>query len=84
MKNKVELPELLTVDELADYLGVGRRFIYRLTHERRIPFSKMGGELRFQATDVARFLSESTTPARPRHIERRGRPRSPYSNPKEI
>lgn len=79
MKQAVDLPELWTATQLAEYLGVGRRFVYRLTEERRIPFCKMGGELRFRAADVVAFVEASMTPARSEHVERRGRNRSPYS-----
>lgn len=36
--------EFLTVDEAAEIMGVSRSHIYRLTSEKRIPFSKPGGK----------------------------------------
>jgi excisionase family DNA binding protein len=50
------LPELWAIDRLASYLGVGRRFIYRLTEEHRIRFVRVGGKLRFDPADVADYL----------------------------
>ncbi|AKB06154.1 helix-turn-helix domain-containing protein [Vibrio fluvialis] len=45
--NKSSLPpsdkEYLTVDEAAAYIGAKRSYIYRLTHEKRVSFTKPGG-----------------------------------------
>ena len=62
-----ELPELWDIDPLAAYLGVGRRFVYRLTEQRRIRFVSVGGKLRFNSVDVAAYLAhESRGRVRPR------------------
>lgn len=60
MGNTPLADELWTVDRLAEYLGVGRRFIYRLTHERRIAHIKIGGSLRFTTEAIAEFLENET------------------------
>jgi DNA binding domain, excisionase family len=45
--NKSSLPpsdkEFLTVDGAAAYLGAKRSYFYRLTHEKRVSFTKPGG-----------------------------------------
>jgi len=73
--------ELWDVDRLAAYLGVGRRFVYRLTHERRIRHVKVANQLRFRPEDVAAFLAEQTVEAdagevSPSPARRGGRPRN--------
>lgn len=48
--------ELWSVEQLAEYLGTGKRFVYRLTSEGRIRFNRIGKSLRFDPADVAEFL----------------------------
>jgi excisionase family DNA binding protein len=60
MDPSAELPELWDVDQLAGYLGVGRRFVYRLTEQRRIRFVRVGGKLRFDPADVADYLARES------------------------
>lgn len=50
------LPELWDIDRLAAYLGVGHRFIYRLTSEGRIRYRHVGGRLRFEPSDIEAYL----------------------------
>jgi len=59
------LPHLLTIEQLADHLRVTQRHIRRLVAERRIPFLKIGRFVRFDPTDVARWLDRTRrqTPA---------------------
>lgn len=71
------LPELWDVDRLVAYLGTSKHLVYRLTHEHRIRFLRVGKELRFRPEDVAAWLEAQVvdaTPATP--IVRRGRPRN--------
>jgi|JI10StandDraft_1071094.scaffolds.fasta_scaffold3900358_1 excisionase family DNA binding protein len=71
--------ELWDIDEVADYFGTGKRFIYRLTSEHRIRYMKIGRALRFDPADVAAFLEREKAqndpaPASP-PAPRAGRPR---------
>jgi len=67
------LPDLWTASQLAEYLGVPHSFVYRLTHEHRIGFLRVGKTVRFRPEDVAAWLESATVePAEPK---RRGRPR---------
>lgn len=72
--------ELWDIDQLAEYLGTGRRFIYRLTHERRIRFHRVGKQLRFDPADVAAYLDSEAVDVSGRDIappkRRPGRPRA--------
>ena len=47
---------LLDVDAAAEYLSVTPRFIRRLVAERRVPFVKLGRHLRFDPSDLDRFI----------------------------
>ena len=44
-----------TVDEAAEYLGTGVRFLRRLIAERRIPFHKVGKFVRIKIDDLGAF-----------------------------
>jgi excisionase family DNA binding protein len=69
------LPELWDIEELAAYLGVGRRYVYRLTEQRRIRFVRIAGRLRFRPEDELEWLArESREPTETRRSQG-GRPR---------
>lgn len=63
MIDKAALPRLLDVPGLAAHLGVKERHIRRLIAERRIPFIKWGHLIRFDPTDIAKWLNEKRTEA---------------------
>ena len=46
----------LTVEEAADYLNTGVRFIRRLIAERRIAFHKVGVHVRLDVEDLEAFV----------------------------
>jgi excisionase family DNA binding protein len=71
------LPELWDIDRLVEYLGTSKHLVYRLTHERRIRFLRVGKELRFRPEDVAAWLESQVVDATPvASTVRRGRPRN--------
>jgi len=47
------MDRLLSIDEAADRLGTGERFVRRLIAERRLPFHKIGSHVRISSTDLA-------------------------------
>ena len=61
------LGRLLSIAEVADYLGVEVRHVRRLVHERRIPFIKWGHLLRFDSDEIRAWVDEYRRhPGRPR------------------
>jgi excisionase family DNA binding protein len=42
MPNPADLPQLLSMEELAERLGVTHRHVRRLIAERRVPFLRVG------------------------------------------
>jgi excisionase family DNA binding protein len=50
------LPNLLTPDDLAQFLSISKTGVYRLVEKRRIPFFRIGGSLRFEKKDVLSYL----------------------------
>jgi excisionase family DNA binding protein len=70
MANPDPLPQLLSIDQLADRLGVSIRHIRRLIAERRVPYLKVGWLVRFDPSEIASWLDNT------RHPERGGHGRS--------
>ena len=53
------LPHLLTIDGLADHLGVSVRHVRRLIAERRVPHLRVGRFIRFDPADVTAWLNDT-------------------------
>ncbi len=57
-----KLPHLLTIAEVAEYLGVTERHIRRLVHERRVPYVKWGHLVRFDPDEIAAWIDRARRP----------------------
>jgi len=66
MANTDTLPQLLTIDQLAERLGVSIRHIRRLIAERGVPYLKVGWFIRFDPAEISAWLDGA------RHPERQG------------
>ncbi len=69
MTRSAVVPQLLTMDQLAERLGVTRRHVRRLVAERRVPFLRVGRFIRFDP----RSRAGSTPTASPARGPRSGR-----------
>ena len=58
------LPQLLTIDQLAERLGVSIRHIRRLIAERRVPYLKVGWLVSFDPAEIAAWLDGARHPQR--------------------
>lgn len=56
------LPTLLDIAELATHLGTSQRHIRRLIAEKRIPYLKVGGRVRFDPAEIAAWLDRGRQP----------------------
>ena len=56
--------ELVDIAWVAARLGVTARMVRRLISERRIPHLKAGGHIRFEPTDVERFIERCRRPVK--------------------
>ena len=52
---------IMTIGEVADYLKVTERTIYRLAGAKQIPAFKVGGSWRFSKTDIDAWISRQST-----------------------
>lgn len=53
-------PELLDVEQAAEYLGVTPRWMRRAVAERRIEFIRVGRLIRWRKDALDRYLAENT------------------------
>lgn len=56
---EVRTMELYTVPELAKYLKCSRQKVYQLVAERKVPFVKVEGSVRFQPEDIEAWLDSN-------------------------
>ncbi|WP_332751177.1 methylation-associated defense system helix-turn-helix domain-containing protein MAD1 [Hydrogenophaga sp.] len=52
--------EILTIKEVADYLKVTERTIYRLAAAKQIPAFKVGGSWRFARADIDSWIRQQS------------------------
>ena len=49
----------LTIDELAEYLKMGRTKLYRMAQEGNIPASKVGNQWRFDREEIDEWMKSN-------------------------
>jgi len=54
---------LMSLKELAEYLGVSKDWIYQRTAKNEIPFGKVGRFVKFRRSEIDRWLSTRSVPA---------------------
>jgi excisionase family DNA binding protein len=65
--------EILTIKEVAEYLKVTDRTIYRLAGAKKIPAFKVGGTWRFSRADIDEWIRrQSAEPHGGGSIDKRG------------
>ena len=52
--------KVFTVDELCSYLNLKKSKIYRRTHRKQIPFTKIGNQLRFPKYLIDAWVMQQT------------------------
>lgn len=67
MKN--ESGEIFTLEEVAAYLKVGKRTIYRLAAAKKIPAFKVGGAWRFPRQEIDQWIKRQTAEPQKRHTD---------------
>jgi len=61
-ESPVSVKKWMGVKETAEYLGVEPSTIYHYTHNRKIPFYRLGGKLRFKVKDLDEFIEKHRVP----------------------
>ena len=55
-----QTPDVMTLNEVADYLRIPRSTVYKLVREGRIPGQKVGRQWRFRRAIVEQWLGEGS------------------------
>jgi excisionase family DNA binding protein len=55
-----KMEELITIQQVADYLKVDRFTVYRLVTQKRIPAFKVGGQWRFKQEMIDSWLMRNS------------------------
>ena len=53
-------PDILTIIEVAEYLKVAERTMYRLAAAKKIPAFKVGGTWRFSRADIDAWIKKQS------------------------
>ena len=61
MTTRTPAAEVLTLPEVAAYLKVTERTIYRLAGAKKIPAFKVGGVWRFSRADIDQWIKQQST-----------------------
>lgn len=61
MATSADQSEILTIREVAEYLKVTERTIYRLAAAKKIPAFKVGGTWRFSRADIDIWIKQQST-----------------------
>ena len=56
----VELPHLITVEEVAEIFGVKPQAIYDMVYKGQLPYTKIGGRLRFDPDKIEEFIKNNS------------------------
>lgn len=67
MADTQSIPQLVTIDQLAERLGTSVRHVRRLVAERRVPYVKVGRLVRFDPDAVNSWLDAASMAPRARH-----------------
>lgn len=59
IKNTSDKDELLDIEELAEFLGKSKVTVYRLKHDKKIPYIKQGNRIYFLKKDVMEWLKSN-------------------------
>jgi len=64
-----EQTDVLTIDELAQYLKVSKSTLYKLCQDGRVPGQKVGRHWRFRKATIDRWLEEHPSMKTHQHEE---------------
>lgn len=67
VEDRGEHSEIMTLQEVADYLGFHYLTIYRLIQEKKIPAAKIGGSWRFRKDVLDQWIKNEMHQRFPKH-----------------
>lgn len=64
MPDTPKIPQLITIDKLAERFEITERYVRRLVAEGRVPHRKVGKLIRFAEDEIAAWLETTRRPRR--------------------
>ncbi len=74
-----EYPEVMTIDQIAEYLQLHKQVVYRHVKKKTIPASRIGATLRFKKSVIDAWLEDSALENLRRGRETNLTPHSPFN-----
>jgi excisionase family DNA binding protein len=60
MKNESDVQKTLySIKEIADYLGISKGTLYKMTKQNKIPFYKVGKLIKFDRSEINAWVSNN-------------------------
>jgi len=59
----MDTPDIMTIEEVAQYLRVSERTVYEWAQKGEIPAGKLGGSWRFKSSEIKKWVEDRLTPS---------------------
>lgn len=66
-----EMPKLMGVSDVKDFLGVSRQYVVKLANDKKLPFAKTSSGMIFLESDVREFKRKWQKEAHARKSDKR-------------
>lgn len=76
-------PEVMTIDQVAEYLQLHKQVVYRHVKQNQIPASRIGATLRFKKSIIDAWLVDSALKSLQAEAAVPAAGQAPYFNPEE-
>ena len=57
-RSEVRNPELLSIAQTCQYLGMGKSWVYRRIHNQEIPSVRLGRTIKIKRSDLEQYLED--------------------------
>lgn len=53
-------PKVIDIDEAAQYTGLAKHTLYKMVSQRRVPYIKLGGRVKFSIDHLDKWIAQHT------------------------
>ncbi len=72
-------PEIMTIEQLGEYLQLHKQVIYRHVRQGNLPASRIGGTIRFKKSIIDEWLEDSALNSLADRRQKSREPHSPFN-----
>jgi len=58
--------DIMTIDEVAEYLRINKKTAYRLVSDQKLPGFKVGGAWRFRRSEIETWIDDDARAQKPK------------------